>query len=89
MRPRAADAEPDYVREFDSRQHVALVMAHLGLPEADAWKMTMARLVGALRAKFPQIQGDSPGARAPSIVEMEEALAWHDKVLAAAPQSKR
>ncbi len=81
--PRPADAEPEYVHEFDARQHVALAMAHLGVSERDAWQMTMTSLVGALRAKFPQVQSDAPGARAPSVDEMEEVLAWHDRILMA------
>ncbi|MGR7948826.1 DUF6246 family protein [Alcaligenes sp. RM2] len=81
--PRPADQEPEYVQEFDARSHVAMAMAHLGVSEREAWQMTMTGLVGALRAKFPPSQNDSPGAKAPSKAEMEEALAWHDRVLAA------
>ncbi|ASR91409.1 glycoprotein [Alcaligenes faecalis] len=79
--PRPADQEPEYVQEFDARAHVSMAMAHLGVSERDAWQMTMTGLVGALRAKFPPSQNDSPGAKAPSKAEMEEALAWHDRVL--------
>lgn len=81
--PRRADEEPEYVQEFDARAHVSLAMAHLGIPSQDAWSMTMTELVGALRAKFPPSEKDSPGARAPSKTEMEEALEWHDRVLEA------
>lgn len=81
--PRKADEEPEYLQEFDARQHVAIAMAHLGLSEGEAWQMTMTGLVAALRAKFPPQESDAPGARAPSKAEMEEALDWHDRVLAA------
>lgn len=80
--PGPADQEPEYAQEFDARAHVSMAMAHLGVSERDAWQMTMTSLVGALRAKFPPSQSDAPGARAPSKAEMEEALAWHDRVLA-------
>lgn len=81
--PRKADEEPDYVREFDARAHVALAMAHLGLAERDAWQMTMTSLVGALRAKFPRAEGSGPGAKAPSKEEMESTLEWFERVEAA------
>lgn len=81
--PRRADDEPEYVQEFDARAHVSLAIAHLGMSSQDAWNMTMTELVGALRAKFPPSEKDSPGAKAPSKSEMEEALEWHDRVLAA------
>ena len=50
---RPEDAPPEYREDFDARGMVALAMAHLGLPEAEAWRMTMTSLVGAMRAKFP------------------------------------
>lgn len=77
----AAGEEPDYVQEFSARDHVALAVAHLGVAERDAWDMTMTSVVGAMRAKFPV--PDAPGSKAPSKSEMEETLAWHDRVLAA------
>ena len=51
--PRRADAEDQYLTEFDAKEHAALAMAHLGLTEREAWNMTMTGLVAALRAKFP------------------------------------
>lgn len=81
--PRRADEEPEYVTEFDARGYVSVAMAHLGVSSKDAWQMTMTELAGALRAKFPPSESDAPGARAPSKSEMEEALEWHDAVLAA------
>lgn len=79
--PRKADEEPEFVTAFDAGAHVSLAIAHLGMSSEQAWQMTMTELVGALRAKFPQV--DAPGAKAPSKDEMEEALEWHDRVLEA------
>jgi len=79
--PRKADEEPEFVTAFDAGAHVSLAIAHLGMSSEQAWQMTMTELVGALRAKFPQV--DAPGSNAPSKDEMDEALEWHDKVLAA------
>ncbi|WXL23913.1 DUF6246 family protein [Ectopseudomonas mendocina] len=79
--PVKSDEDREYTAEFVARDHVAVAMAHLGVSEAEAWNMTMTSLVGALRAKFPQAESDSPGAKAPTIEEAEAALDWHDKVL--------
>ena len=78
--PTRADQEPEYVREFDARAHVALAMAHLGLAEREAWAMTMTSLVGALRAKFPPSASNAPGARAPTKEQHEATMDWFDKV---------
>lgn len=81
--PRPADYEPEYMREFDAREHAALAMAHLGLTEREAWSMTMTGLVAALRAKFPPSAKDSPGSRAPSKEELDASMEWFEKIEAA------
>ncbi len=86
--PRRADAEDQYMTEFDAREHAALAMAHLGLTEREAWNMTMTGLVAALRAKFPPSAKDSPGARAPTKEEHDETMAWFERVEAARAAKK-
>lgn len=81
--PRRADAEDQYLTEFDAKEHAALAMAHLGLTEREAWNMTMTGLVAALRAKFPPSAKDSPGARAPTREEHEATMEWFERVEAA------
>src|SRR5690606_11937553 len=81
--PRRADAEDQYLTEFDAKEHAALAMAHLGLTEREAWYMTMTGLVAALRAKFPPSPKDTPGARAPSKEEHEATMEWFERVEAA------
>lgn len=81
--PRRADAEEQYLTEFDAKEHAALAMAHLGLTEREAWNMTMTGLVAALRAKFPPSSKDSPGARAPTREEHEATMEWFERVEAA------
>ncbi|MCO7643270.1 DUF6246 family protein [Pseudomonas sp. S 311-6] len=78
--PRKADEEPEFVKEFDARAHVSLAIAHLGMSSAEAWQMTMTELVGALRAKFPQAQSNSPGAKAPTKEEAEATMEWFERV---------
>ncbi len=86
--PRRADAEDQYLTEFDAKEHAALAMAHLGLTEREAWNMTMTGLVAALRAKFPPSTKDSPGARAPTREEHEATEAWYERVLEARASRK-
>lgn len=86
--PRRADAEDQYLTEFDAKEHAALAMAHLGLTEREAWNMTMTGLVAALRAKFPPSAKDSPGARAPTREEHEATEAWYERVLEARASRK-
>lgn len=81
--PRRADAEDQYLTEFDAKGHAALAMAHLGLTEREAWAMTMTGLVAALRAKFPPSAKDSPGARAPTKEEHDATMEWFERVEAA------
>lgn len=81
--PRRPGDEPEFVREFDARSHVALAMAHLGMSSAEAWNLTMTELVGALRAKFPPRESNEPGARAPTKEEHEQTMAWFERVEAA------
>ncbi|WP_313397146.1 DUF6246 family protein [Stutzerimonas nitrititolerans] len=78
--PRRADDEPEFVREFVARDHVALAVAHLGVSEREAWQMTMTSLVGALRAKFPPAPDQSPGARAPTKEEHEATEEWFARI---------
>lgn len=86
--PRKHDDEQEFVTEFVARDHVALAMAHLGVTEKDAWNMTMTSLVGALRAKFPQIESSAPGAKAPTIDEHEATMEWFDKIEATRNKSQ-
>lgn len=81
--PQRPGEEPEFVKEFDARAHVALAMAHLGMSERDAWNTTMTALVGALRAKFPRVPSNAPGARAPTKDEHEATMAWFERVEAA------
>ena len=85
--PRRADDDPEFVREFVARDHVALAVAHLGVSEREAWQMTMTSLVGAMRAKFPPTPDQSPGSRAPTKEEHEATEAWFEKI--AAKRKKR
>lgn len=80
--PRRAGEEPEYIDKFAARDHVAMAMAHLGVSEQDAWRMTMTGLIAAMRAKFPPTESDAPGAKAPSVEDHEATMDWHDKVLA-------
>lgn len=74
--------EPKYVNEFNAKEHVALAMAHLGLPEREAWGLTMTSLAGALIAKFPLPESNEPGAKAPSSEEHAATMDWFEKVQA-------
>ncbi|MFA5489616.1 MAG: DUF6246 family protein [Candidimonas sp.] len=78
--PRKAGQDPEFVKEFDARAHVSLAIAHLGMSSAEAWQMTMTELVGALRAKFPQIESNTPGARAPTADEHNATMEWYERV---------
>jgi len=78
--PRKADEDPEYIREFVARDHVALAMAHLGISEREAWGMTMTSLVGALRAKFPRMESSAPGSRAPSKEEHDATMEWFERI---------
>lgn len=78
--PNSHRDEDDYVQEFDARSHVAAAMAHLGVSERDAWGMTMTSLVAALRAKFPPVVSNAPGARAPTKEQHEATEAWFEKI---------
>jgi len=78
--PRRHDDEPEYVQGFVARDHVATAMAHLGVSEHEAWRMTMTGLVAALRAKFPPNDSQAPGARAPTKEQHEATEAWFDAI---------
>lgn len=43
----------EYMSEFDAASFASLAMAHLNLPEREAWNMTMTGFVAAMTAKFP------------------------------------
>lgn len=77
---RPGDEEPQYVKEFIARDHVALAMAHLGVSEREAWNLTMTGMVGALRAKFPPAESNAPGAKAPTKEQHDATMAWFDKI---------
>ncbi|MBV7482527.1 DUF6246 family protein [Bordetella sp. BOR01] len=81
--PRRAGDEPEYVKEFDARAHVAMAMAHLGMSEREAWNCTMTALVGALRTKFPRPESNAPGAKAPTKEEHNATMEWFERVEAA------
>jgi len=78
--PRRAGEDPEFVTGFHVREHVAMAVAHLGIQEEAAWNMTMTSLVGALRAKFPLLEKDNPGAKAPTAEEHDATMEWFDKV---------
>lgn len=61
------------------QQHTGGVV-HLGMSEREAWNATMTSLVAALRAKYPPMEKDSPGARAPTLEEHEATEAWFERV---------
>jgi len=86
--PRKAGQEPEYVKEFDARAHVSLAIAHLGMSSAEAWQLTMTELVGALRAKFPPVESNAPGARAPTAEEHNATMEWYERVEAARKQNQ-
>ena len=51
------EAEPgrkgEPMKEFKAAEYVAAAIAHLGLSESDAWRMTMTSFVQVMRSKFP------------------------------------
>lgn len=53
------DVEPEpgrkgeAMKEFKAADYVAAAIAHLGLSESDAWRMTMTSFVQVMRSKFP------------------------------------
>lgn len=51
-----SDDDSEYTQSFNARDIVASAVAHLGVSESEAWDMTMTSFVGAIRAKFPEIQ---------------------------------
>lgn len=76
--PKVVGKQDEYVQEFDARAHVSLVIAHLGLSSSEAWKMTMTEIVGAMRAKFPEI--NSSGSGAPTVSEHDATMEWFERV---------
>lgn len=46
-------SKKDYAKEFKAKEYVASAVAHLGISNNEAWKMTMTSLAGALQSKFP------------------------------------
>lgn len=75
------DGEPEYLTEFNAREHVSIAVAHLGCSERDAWGMTMTSLVGALRAKYPPEQKkETKEIKPPSVKQLEAADAWLDQI---------
>lgn len=79
---REARKEKQYAKVFSPKEQVDIAIAHLGMNESEAWNLTMTSLVGALRSKFPAVEDNEPGAKAPTKTEYEAAMAWHDKVAA-------
>lgn len=78
--PRNADDEQNYSAEFVPRDYVAMAVAHLGMGEVEAWRMTMTSLALALRSKYPPSATQSPGRNAPSSDEHDDAMAWADQL---------
>lgn len=81
--------EPEYVKEFDCREHASVAMAHLGVSSKEAWQMTMTEIVGALRAKYPEPESTGPGAKAPTIEEHDKTMEWFDKIEAKRAAAKK
>jgi len=72
------DAEPakgtqpkngDFLSEFKAVDYASTAMAHLGLSEDEAWRMTMTSFIAAMRSKFPR---DEKAANAPKPHTAEE-----------------
>lgn len=79
--PKATSNKP--IKEFKAAQFVALAVAHLGMSTNDAWGLSMTALVDALNAKYPQVLNpprEGPGAKAPTVEEHEETMAWFDAI---------
>lgn len=70
-----AQKKGKYVPEFHAREHASTAMAHLGLSEADAWRMTMTSLILALRAKYPP-SAEAQKDEAPSSEAHDATMAW-------------
>lgn len=91
--PRTTEADGDYTTGFDARANVAVAMAHLGATRGDAWQMTMTELVGAMRAKFPQMpETDEKGNRVPpkmTVKEYDATMEHGDAVMQALARRKK
>lgn len=75
-------SEDSYLSEFDTRDYVAMAMAHLGCSEPEAWNLTMTGFALALRSKYPATnkKAGPDGRRAPSSAEHDEMMAWLDQI---------
>lgn len=58
--------ESDYTDEFKPLSWVAAVVAHLGIPEREAWQMTMTSILHAMRVKYP------PSEKQKALATLEE-----------------
>lgn len=74
----------EYSAKFDPAGIVAMVIAHLGLNEQQAWNMTVTGFVMAMSAKFPP-----PPRQRPTIKEYDSMMDWLDKVNAAEKAQKK
>lgn len=74
---RPANEKKEYLSEFDASTFVYAAVAHLGLSESEAWRLTMTGFVTAMTAKFPPQanNGDSP-----SLHTYDQTMTWFDKV---------
>lgn len=65
------------MREFDAAQFAAMAMAHLGMPEHDAWNLTMTSLLAALHSKFPP---DKTSAASITEKQYTDSMDWLRRV---------
>lgn len=63
--------------EFEASQFAAMATAHLGMPEAEAWNLTMTGLLAALQSKFPP---DKTSAASITEKQYSENMDWLSRV---------
>lgn len=62
-----------FLAEFNAVDYAAAAMAHLGVSETDAWRMTMTSFVAAMHSKFPPPAPGSQEALRPHTAEEYDA----------------
>lgn len=67
----------EFTKEFHAKEYVSAVIAHLGISEKEAWKMTMTSVSGALQAKFPPVNDGKTEVTGEVI---NESYDWFDKL---------
>lgn len=66
----------DYSDEFNAKDFVATAIAHLGLSEDEAWRMTMTTFSAAMQSKFGK-----PDNNVDDLIDSHDAdMAWLDGV---------